>query len=685
MADGHVTLKRRIGPSIAEVLRPRHLAPSVLLFVLGAAVSLFIHNLEQSRVRALEIAHFQQEALQLTADLQSSFQVSLEVLHSLPAFFDASTEVSRSEFAAFCRRSLQRRPEIYALEWFPWVPAAERSALEQQARDHGVPGFQFTHVGPTGRMQRADDRNFYLPLFYMEPPNPTALGFDLASEPERRAPALEARDTGRPVVSQRIRLVEDPPSMHSFAVFSPVYQGREVPADPVHRRAAFRGVTALVARVSPVVERAIRGLNHEHAEFVLRDLDAPPALQLLYESAPHLAREFQNESDSALHSRSEFRLLRRRWQVDLRAPAPVTGYGHLLTGLGISLLLALFSLGATALQRLRRQMRQALRLGQYTLDSKIGEGGMAVVYRGHHTLLSRPTAIKLVSPREGEARLKRFEREAELTSNLTHPNTIVIYDYGRTADGTLYYVMEYLDGVTFDELVHQDGALPPSRVRHLLLQICGALEEAHSVGLIHRDIKPANLMLTFRGQIADFVKVLDFGLVKSSNPGTMTLSGVNAVLGTPGFLSPESILHPDQVDARSDLYSLGAVAYYLLTGSQVFEGDSIVEICVKHINDPPPPPAARLGVPVPESLSQVVMRCLEKDPGRRFQSAGELEAALEACDDVGVWSQADARDWWLAWLEERAHRSSQAALGSLDTVAIDLDRRRSRTTPKGHS
>ena len=219
------------------------------------------------------------------------------------------------------------------------------------------------------------------------------------------------------------------------------------------------------------------------------------------------------------------------------------------------------------------------RLGQYTIDRKIGTGAMGVVYRGHHAMLHRPAAIKMLdTTMTDEQTIARFEREVQLTSQLNHPNTIAIYDYGRTAEGVFYYVMEYLDGITLQDLVQQYGPQPEARVIQMLQQICGSLGEAHGVGLIHRDIKPANMMINDRGGLYDFVKLLDFGLVKPLDTGDETaLTVAGAVTGTPMYMSPELVERSDEVDARSDLYSLGAVGYFLLAGQPVFEAKSIIE------------------------------------------------------------------------------------------------------------
>ena len=299
---------------------------------------------------------------------------------------------------------------------------------------------------------------------------------------------------------------------------------------------------------------------------------------------------------------------------------------------------------------LRQRVREATRLGQYTLEQKIGEGGMGIVYRARHAMLRRPTAIKLLPPeRAGEQNLARFEREVQLTSLLTHPNTIAIYDYGRTPDGVFYYAMEYLDGIDLEELVKRDGPQTPGCVVHILEQVAGALAEAHTARLIHRDIKPANVLLCERGGAPGVAKVVDFGLVKYDRPESPTnpaLSTVNAIMGTPLYLSPEAIAQPAALDARSDLYSLGAVGYFLLTGQHVFDAPTVVEVCGHHLHTPPTPPSERLGRALPPDLERVILGCLEKDPERRPQTAAELGAMLAALPCRGEWTQQTAVEWW---------------------------------------
>jgi hypothetical protein len=297
---------------------------------------------------------------------------------------------------------------------------------------------------------------------------------------------------------------------------------------------------------------------------------------------------------------------------------------------------------------LREKVREARQLGQYTLEEKLGEGGMGVVYRARHAMLRRPTAVKLLPAEKARAHgVQRFEREVQLTAQLSHPNTVAIYDYGRTPDGIFYYAMEYLEGINLEVLVRDFGPQPPARVAHLMRQVAGALGEAHGVGLIHRDIKPANIILCQRGGAPDVAKVVDFGLVKDlDDVRAPEVSALNVIKGTPLYLSPESIRSPETVDGRSDLYALGAVAYYLLAGRNVFEAATVIEVCSHHLHTPPEPPSHKLGRPLPAQLEALILACLEKEPVRRPASAQALVDALLACDDVGTWGEAEALAWW---------------------------------------
>ena len=338
--------------------------------------------------------------------------------------------------------------------------------------------------------------------------------------------------------------------------------------------------------------------------------------------------------------------------------------------IAMSLVMGFISAGSLFVSfRLRRQvenvMARAKRLGQYVIERPLGKGGMGEVYLAHHAMLRRPTAIKLLRAERAMnlSAQSRFQREVQLTCQLTHPNTIEIFDYGRTPEGVFYYAMEYLDGFTLQALVSLAGPVAPERVAHILIQACGSLQEAHAHGLLHRDIKPSNIMLTCQGGESDTVKILDFGLVKdlagdSGGEGEER----DVIAGTPMYLAPESILSPDTSTPQSDLYALGAVGYYLLTGTTLFPEGNMTDVLACHLSQEPEFPSERLGQKLPEDLEYVIMSCLAKDPGERAASAQALAELLRACD-CGVWSPMDARLWW-----EEFGEAARAEAASDETV-----------------
>jgi serine/threonine-protein kinase len=323
--------------------------------------------------------------------------------------------------------------------------------------------------------------------------------------------------------------------------------------------------------------------------------------------------------------------------------------------LGILSLIALTGLGCLILPSLLRRLgaqdgdaaQGVRRLGQYDLEERVARGGMGAVYRGKHRLLCREVAIKVLEGDEiNPQSVSRFEREVKMTARLRHPNTIEIYDFGTTDNSTFFYVMEFVDGITLQELVDEFGPQPPSRVIHLLLQVCGSLSEAHQLGMIHRDVKPSNILLTAWAGLYDMIKVLDFGLVKQINRDTVELTQSDGITGTPMYMSPEAVRDAATATPQSDLYSVGAVGYALLTGLPTFEGDSSVDVCWKQLSEEPIRPCDRIGKPLPEDLQNVLMSCLRKEPRERPLSIDDLESALRQCTDAGCWSAADALRWW---------------------------------------
>jgi serine/threonine-protein kinase len=320
----------------------------------------------------------------------------------------------------------------------------------------------------------------------------------------------------------------------------------------------------------------------------------------------------------------------------------VTAAGMLIAG-------SLAVYGSFKISTLGQEAFDARRLGPYQLRRKLGAGGMGEVHLAEHRLLKRPCAIKFIRPElAGDPRLlRRFEREAHSAARLTHPNTVEVFDFGRTEGGAFYYVMEYLSGLSLDELAERHGPLPPERVVHFLRQVCGALSEAHGLGLIHRDIKPSNVFVCRQGGLHDVAKLLDFGLVHAPTEegDASRLTAVGLVMGTPAFLSPEQARGSAALDARSDLYSLGALAYFLLTGKPPFPRATVAETIVAHLHDPVPP-LTDVAAEAPPELQAAILRCLAKNPDDRFADAASFDTALAECSCAGTWTEARAAEWW---------------------------------------
>ncbi len=339
--------------------------------------------------------------------------------------------------------------------------------------------------------------------------------------------------------------------------------------------------------------------------------------------------------------------------------ATLTGnLGYLLAYLTMymAVAVAIATYGSHRIEVLRQQAFEARKLGQYRLTRRLGTGGMGEVYLAEHGLLRRPCALKLIRPeRAGDPHnLQRFEREVQAMAALTHPNTVEVFDYGHAADGTFYYVMEYLPGPTLEQLVQRHGPLPPGRAVHLLRQVCGALAEAHAAGLVHRDVKPSNVLVCKRGGRQDVAKLLDFGLVRTHalDWDATRLTQQGTIAGTPAYMSPEQAAARADLDASSDVYSVGAVAYFLLTGAPPFVRGTAVQTLAAHLGEPVVPPS-QINPGVSADLEAVVLRCLAKDPAQRFPDAESLERALAACACAEQWSGEQAAAWWRATVPEK--------------------------------
>ncbi len=335
--------------------------------------------------------------------------------------------------------------------------------------------------------------------------------------------------------------------------------------------------------------------------------------------------------------------------------------------------------GSHKIRELHRKAHEGRRLGQYRLKAVLGFGGMGTVYLAEHVLLRRPCAIKVIRPDQaGDPRtLRRFEREVRATATLTHWNTVEVFDYGHAEDGTFYYVMEYLPGMNLEEMVERHGPLPAGRSVHLLRQVCQALREAHGIGLIHRDVKPSNVIACERGGVADVAKLLDFGLVKTFDGGRggLKLTRDGAFTGSPSFMSPEQAMGRERLDARSDVYNVGVLAHFLVTGKLPFERESALEMLHAHASEVFVP-GPEFDAAVPADLQRVIVRCLEKDPDRRYQDAAALEKALAACTSAGEWTAESADAWWRrngrrAARAESPYADDAVAPGELSEVALN--------------
>ncbi|MCH2206028.1 MAG: serine/threonine protein kinase [Lentisphaerales bacterium] len=344
-------------------------------------------------------------------------------------------------------------------------------------------------------------------------------------------------------------------------------------------------------------------------------------------------------------------------------------------------LAVLFGLGTVVYSRkavkmqvkFRDALKEAKELGQYVLTKKLGEGGMGVVYKATHKMMHRDTALKLLKNEACTDRdLKLFENEVQQTCKLTHPNTIRVYDYGKTDDGTFYYVMEYLEGMELNDIVKRMGPLSPERAIYFLKQICASLNEAHSIGLVHRDIKSQNVFITQQGGEYDVVKVLDFGLVREVSDTDNSM--LDNVSGTPAYMSPESVVRPRDVNHSSDLYAVGILGFYILTGGYPFEGSTPVSLLMKHVNEKPPRPSEILGKPLPKDLENVIFKCLEKEQEDRPESARHLFDLLDNCEASGNWDLQKAEKWWGAKPMIKAEKKDEISTKAIDqTVQISLD------------
>ncbi len=637
-------------------------ARTTLPIVAGSVLSLLVFVVAYSTIRHSRQEDARQDAEHVFAALQTRLATPMETVQATSAFLRsfAGGAASLAQFRAFAAPALERHPEIVALEWVVRVPGELRAQFESLVREE-QPSYEIREPTRAGAMVRAVDRAMHLPLVYSEPLTPAVHGLDLAFDAARAAPVERAFKTNRVTLSDRYQLVEDPDGVYSVAAYQPVPAASWSPKLDARLRS---GVVVGLFRLKPLFERALRGVDMSGTSLQVDDPVAPPELQPLYRYGPPLSEE-------RLTFTRQLRFADRNYRVSLAPRTASVGAGPWLAlGLGLAVT-ALVEAYTRAARRVKSLAQRVAQLGQYTIKQELAKGGMGTVYLAEHALLRRDTAVKIAHSQQ----VGDFEREARITCALNHPNTVQIYDFGRSDGGLPYLAMEYVSGFHLEELVELCGALPPARAARIMIQVAGSLAEAHERGLVHRDIKPRNVMVTERGGVRDFVKVLDFGLART----TSVRAGDHRALfeGTPGYAAPE-LARGVSANPLSDTFSFGCVAYFLLAGRAPFPlGSSLAETLTSTLtSNPEPLPSA-----VPPSLCELVFACMSKNPAARPGPmpalANRLRSALAECPP---WTQQDADQWWLSHQPELP----SGALGEHQRFSIMMDsqQRRPETTKR---
>lgn len=612
----------------------------------GASAFIATYHLQ----REAEVREAELHAVDIAGTLRAGLEAPVEALYALQAFMEMPRSgLTHAQFRAFCRSAVERHESMAALEWFPFVNSSQRQAFEEWVAEE-QPGFQVREPTRGGDMVAAVPRRMHLPLTYSEPRNPAVHGLDIAFEAQRIEPARKALESGQATLSHRYSLVEDDDEVLSVVAYAPVTRASWV-GDPERAAGRYeRGVVVALFRLNQVIETALSSLDLSEVELMLTDPAAPPELRLLYRTPG---------AGDGLASAAAVPFADKTYELTVYTRSKSYVYMPwfaLLVALGIGGSLTLF---ADARRRAVLLERTVERLGVYRLEGRIASGGMGTVYKAHHALLKRPTAIKIAKESELSS---NFEKEVRLTSALSHPNTVMVYDFGKGKDGSFYYAMEYIEGYDLEQLVATAGPLSAGRALRLLLQITASLQEAHEMGMVHRDIKPSNIMVTERGGVKDFIKVLDFGLAKQQAALKPVVSqaslGSISFAGTPGYVAPE-VISGGSTSVLADVFSLGCVAYFLLSGQGPFTGRSATESLTLVLTKEASPLPAR----VPEELDRVVRCCLCRDVAQRPQSmralAEQLRNVMPHCH---AWTQRDVDAWW----KEHPPRSSLVqASGSL--------------------
>ena len=609
--------KTKASPARKRTLRLGCVALATALTALG---------LLRLEARELE-SRLKERATSISAHLSATLAGPLESLHAVRSLLQTpGRAVSEADFSYFCEQALRRHPEITSIGWFPFVPGDKRAEFEALVQK-SHPNYRIKSPGS----ETSPTAFLHIPLTYTSPRNIKALGLDLRTNKEEAERARAAHEQGKVTATDRSQLSEEARGTYGVVTYAPVKNSDWALASGGDH---FKdGVIALTFRLPTLMDGA---LAHQDMSGV--------ALRLMDPAAAPEKRELMSVGtlEGAARARATIPFADRVYELTVGS----SGRGAPLLTIGAALFVALAGLSWVWIVELRERAQRLsatlATLGQYRLEEQVASGGMGAVYRARHALLKRPAAIKIAHPDQSAT---HFEREVRLHSTLTHPNTVTVFDFGRGEDGTFYAAMEYIEGYDLSRLVERFGPLPAGRAARILLQVAASLEEAHEKGLVHRDVKPSNIMITERGGIRDFVKVLDFGLArgKTAEAGSLhSLSATTVFVGTPGYIAPE-IISGARATPASDIFSLGCVAFFLVSGRGPFDDPNQLSSFTRIVSGAPHP----FPSDTPKLYQDFVLRCLEKKPHDRPPRMSAVASELRALIPLlPAWTPEDSARFW---------------------------------------
>lgn len=618
---------------------------AVLSFVFGTLITLGAFVLGWHWDEQIARAGFEAKAAQLFETVQREIRLPLLRMETaLPRFV---SPVSRAPFLAWARAIERQHAGALTVFWAPQVRQDQLSSFLEWASHEGLGMLTIREGSPQGSLRSATPRSVHLPLALGYPDTPSLLGYDLLTHPELRRAADRAKDEARLIVTTGFHLEPsaDGPGPVHVAALRPSFSGPDSPASRADRQQSFRGVTVALLRVDKVLAATRLHVGTKNLDFALTQ-SGTPGTQVLYESEYDLydsLRAYEHRVSRSIQAGDQrFTLLIAPAGDDLDAPWQVRAT-VLRLGPAATVILSLLLAVVRVMTLTRRARRERQKLGEYRLHQVMHDGNRSTIFRASHGILRRPTAVKILKVTSPEL-VARFGREVGLATRLQHPATVAVYDYGRTLDGRPYYAMELVHGVTLERITREFGPLPPGRVLRLMRQVLLALNEAHQLGVVHRDIQPGNIMVGVLGFVPDSVKLIDFGVARDlESPDGLTRPG--QVIGSPRFCSPEQAT--GTASPASDLYSVGATAYTLLTGSYVFEGPTLAATFAALLQQEPEPPSRRAGQHLGTALDAWIIRALAKRPRDRYANANEMIGALDGLLSlVEPWTDTHARAWW---------------------------------------